>query len=74
MKADESGCDVLWLGAGEDPGSRVLHILEPVQGFGRELGQYSIAVVQAGGDKAWMRVSATGSEREGQSLEMFLRW
>ena len=24
--------------------------------------------------KAWMRVSATGSEREGRSLEMFLRW
>ena len=36
---DEGGGDVLpGLGAGEDPGSRVLHILEPVQGFGREPG------------------------------------
>ena len=34
MKADESGGDVLpGLGAGEDPGSKVLHILEPVQGI-----------------------------------------
>ena len=52
MKADESGGDVLpGLGAGEDPGSRVLHILEPVQGFGREPGQDSITVVQVGGDE-----------------------
>ena len=52
MKADESGGDVLpGLGAGEDPSSRVLHILEPIQGFGREPGQDSIAVVQAGGDE-----------------------
>ena len=37
MKADESGGDVLpGLGAGKDPSSRVLHILEPVQGFERE--------------------------------------
>ena len=49
---DESGGDVLpGLGSGEDPGSRVLHILEPIQGFGREPGQDSIAVVQAGGDE-----------------------
>ena len=52
MKADESGGNVLpGLGAGEDPGSRVLHILEPVQGFGRELGKDSITVIQAGGDE-----------------------
>ena len=38
-------------GAGEDPGSRVLHILEPVQCFGREPGQDSVTVVQAGGDE-----------------------
>ena len=52
------------LGACEDPGSRVLHILEPVQGFGKEPRQ------------AWMRVSATGlerEEREGWSLEMFYK-
>ena len=43
VKADESGGDVLpGLGAGEDPGSRVLHILEPIQGFGREPGQDSM--------------------------------
>ena len=37
VKVDESGRDVLpVLGEGEDPGSSVLHILEPVQGFGRE--------------------------------------
>ena len=39
------------LDVGEDPGSRALHILEPIQGFGRETGQDSIAVVQAGGDE-----------------------
>ena len=39
------------LGAAENPGSRLLHILEPVQGFGREPRQYSITVVQAGGDE-----------------------
>ena len=33
------------------PGSRVLHILEPVQGFGGEPGQDSITVVQAGGEE-----------------------
>ena len=42
MKVDETGGDVLpGLGAAEDPGSRVLHILEPVQGFEREPGQDS---------------------------------
>ena len=52
MKADESGGVVLpGLGADEDPGSRVLHILEPVQGFGREPRQDSIIVVQVGGDE-----------------------
>ena len=52
MKADESGGDVLpGLGAGEDPGSRVLHILEPVQGSGREPRQDSMTVVQAGDDE-----------------------
>ena len=71
---DEGGGDVLpGLGAGEDPGSRVLHILEPVQAFGRETGQDSITVIQVGVMKAWMRVSATGSEREVQSLEISLR-
>ena len=46
MKADESGGDMLpGLGAGEDPGSRVVLVLEPVQGFGREPGQDSISVV-----------------------------
>ena len=44
----ESGGDVLpGLGADGDPGSRVLYIL----GFGREPGQDSITVVQAGGDE-----------------------
>ena len=63
---DESRGDVLpGLGSGEDPGSRVLHILEPIQGFGREPGQDSIAVVQAGGDEGMdeglnHRFSATG--------------
>ena len=66
MKADRSGSDVLpGLGAGEDSGSRILHILEAVQGFGREPGQDSIVVFQAGGDEGIIRVSATGSEREG---------
>ena len=52
MKADENGGDVLpGLGVGEDPGSTVLHILEPAQGFGRDPGQGSITVVQAGGDE-----------------------
>ena len=52
MKAHESGDDELpGLGAVEDPGSRVLHILEPVQSFGREPGQDFITVVQAGGDE-----------------------
>ena len=52
MKADESGGDVLpGLGAGQDPGSRGLHLLEPVQGFVREPRQDSIMVVQAGGDE-----------------------
>ena len=37
MKAYESEGDVLpGLGAAEDLGSRFLHILEPVQGFGRD--------------------------------------
>ena len=49
---DESGGDVLpRLGVVEDPGSRVLHKLEPVQGFGREPGQDSITVVQVEGDE-----------------------
>ena len=53
MKVHESGDDVLpGLGAGGDPGSRVLHILEPIQGFGREPRQDSITVVQAGGDES----------------------
>ena len=57
---NESEGDVLpGLGAGEDPGSRVLQILEPVQGFGRQPGQDSITVVK----ETWMRVSATGLER-----------
>ena len=74
VKLDECGGDVLpGLGAGEDPGSRVLHILEPVQGFGREPRQGSITVIQVGGEKAWMRVSPTGWERERRSLEMFFR-
>ena len=60
------------LGVGEDPGSRILHIVEPVQGLGREPGQDSITVVQAVME-AWMRVSATGWAREGRCLEMFFR-
>ena len=49
---DENGGDVMpGFGAVEHPGSRVPHILEPVQGFGREPGQDSITVVQAGGDE-----------------------
>ena len=52
MKANESQGDVLpGLGTCEDPGSRVLHILEPVQGFGKEPRQESITVVQARGDE-----------------------
>ena len=48
----ESWSDVLpGLGAAEDPGSRALQILEPVQGFGREPRQDFITVVQVGGDK-----------------------
>ncbi len=34
VEMDEGGCDVLsGLGAAEDSGSRVLDVLEPVQGF-----------------------------------------
>ena len=71
MKEVESGREVLpGLGAGEDPGSRVLHILEPVQGFGREPRQDSITGFLAiKVIKAWMRVSSTSSEREGWSLD-----
>ena len=49
---------------GEDPDSRVLHILEPVQDFGREPGQDSIRVVQTGGDEG-MDEDLRGRFREG---------
>ena len=67
MKADESGGDVLpGLAASEDPGSRVLHILELVQGFGGDPGQCSITVVQAVGDEA-MEKGLSHRFREGGS-------
>ena len=45
---NESGGDVLpGFGVGENPGSRVLYILEPVQGFAGNPEQDSITVVQA---------------------------
>ncbi len=48
---DESGGDVLsGLGVGENPGSLVLQVLEPVQGFARYPEQDSITVIQMEGD------------------------
>ena len=45
VEVDEGGGDVLpGLGAGEKPGSRVLDVLEPLQGFAGNPGQYSIAI------------------------------
>ena len=76
---DESGGDVLpGLGAGEDPGSRVLHILEPVQGFGREPGQDSITVVQVGGDegmdKGLSHQLGKGGSESGDVFQMTNSW
>ena len=49
---EEGGGDVLpGLSAGEEPGCRVLDILEPVQGFAGDPEQNSIAVVQTRGDE-----------------------
>lgn len=43
----EGGIDVLpRFGAGENPGSRILRILELVQGFARDPEQDSIAIVE----------------------------
>ena len=51
VEVDQGGGDVLpGLGVSEHPGSRVLHILEPVQGFTGSPEQDSVAVVQPGGD------------------------
>ncbi len=47
----ESGADVLsGLGVGESPGSLVLQVLEPVQGFARHPEQDSITVIQMEAD------------------------
>ena len=79
VKADESRGEVLpGLGAGENPGNRVLHILEPVQGFGREPRQDSITVVQAGGDEGMddglsHRFGERGLE-SGDVFEMIKSW
>ncbi len=44
---DEGGGDVLpGLGAGQNPGSRVLYVLEPVQGIAGYSGQDSIAIIK----------------------------
>ncbi len=52
MEMDENRGDVLpGLGASENPGSRVLDILEPVQGFAGNPKQDPIAVVEVGGDE-----------------------
>lgn len=58
-------------GAGENPGSRILHILEPVQGFARDPKQDSIAIVQAGGEKCLVE-GLTNGISECRS-KMFLR-
>lgn len=52
MEFAESGGDVLpGLGAVEHSGSRVLNVLEPVQGFARDPRQDSVTIVQTGGDE-----------------------
>ena len=71
---DDGEVDVLpELSVGEDPGSRVLHILEPVQSFGREPRQDSITVVQAGGDEGIDRFGEGGPE-SGDVFEMVKCW
>ena len=73
MKADESGGDVLpGLGAGKNPDSRIQHILEPVQGFGREPRQDSIIEVQTGVDEGMDEgLCHRFGEREMESGDVF---
>lgn len=58
-------------GAGENPGSRILHILELVQGFARDPEQDSIAIVRVGGEKCLVE-GLTNGISECRS-KMFLR-
>lgn len=55
------------LSVSENPGSRVLYILQPVLDLAGCPIQDTTAVVQVGGDKGM-------DESEGRSVEMFMRW
>ncbi len=67
------GDELPGLGAGNNPGSWILDILEPVQSFAGSHKQDSITVIPAGGDKS-VDESLSPSESDGRSREMFLRW